>query len=82
MKLQGNDIAYAVHELVALAYDIFPNPTDTRTFLPFIDRVEKDFFQLPTYVVADAGYGSEENYIDVLENRKRTPLISFYGILA
>ncbi|MBF0705016.1 IS1182 family transposase [Alkalihalobacillus hwajinpoensis] len=73
----GYNLQIATEGQYTLAYDIFPNPTDTRTFLPFLDRVEKDFFQLPTYVVADAGYGSEENYIDVLENRKRTPLITY-----
>ncbi|TFB14060.1 IS1182 family transposase [Filobacillus milosensis] len=60
-----------------LAYDVFPNPTDTRTFLPFLDYIEDNFFELPNYIVADAGYGSEQNYEDVLENRERTPLITY-----
>ncbi|WP_212922313.1 transposase, partial [Ornithinibacillus bavariensis] len=29
------------------------------------------------YIVADAGYGSEQNYEDVLSHRKRTPLITY-----
>jgi hypothetical protein len=32
---------------------------------------------LPSYIVADAGYGSEQNYEDVLNNRQRTPLITY-----
>ncbi len=52
----------------------FPNPTDTRTFIPFLDTIEKNFFNLPAYIVADAGYGSEQNYEDIIENRKRIPL--------
>ncbi|TFB12586.1 IS5/IS1182 family transposase, partial [Filobacillus milosensis] len=50
---------------------------DTRTFLPFLDYIEDNFFELPNYIVADAGYGSEQNYEDVLDNRERTPLITY-----
>src|SRR5699024_4502937 len=32
---------------------------------------------LPKYIVADAGYGSEQNYEDVIENRKCVPLITY-----
>src|SRR5690606_5107353 len=35
------------------------------------------FFKLPKYIVADAGYGSEQNYEDVINKRKRTPLITY-----
>ena len=44
----------------------------------FIDgtKIEKHFFNLPDYIVADAGYGSEQNCHDVLENRK--PDTSYY----
>src|SRR5699024_853467 len=61
----------------ALAYDIFPNPTDTRTFIPFLNTIEKDYFELPKYIVADAGYGSEQNYDDILNNSHRTPLNTY-----
>ncbi len=61
----------------SLAYDLFPNPTDTRTLFPFLDKVEKGFNHLPNYIVADAGYGSEQNYEDILTNRKRTLLITY-----
>lgn len=40
-----------------LAYDIFSNPTDTRTLIPFVESIN----QLPQTIIADAGYGSEEN---------------------
>jgi len=73
----GYNVQIATEGQYALAYDVFPNPTDTRTFIPFLDSIEKHFFELPNYIVADAGYGSEQNYEDVLENRKRTPLITY-----
>src|SRR5699024_2722332 len=61
----------------ALAYAIYPNPTDTRTLIPFLDTIEAKYFTLPTYVVADAGYGSEQNYDDIINNRQRVPLITY-----
>ncbi|MDY0404029.1 IS1182 family transposase [Virgibacillus sp. 179-BFC.A HS] len=73
----GYNVQVATEGQYALAYDVFPNPTDTRTFIPFLDKIEKGFFELPPYIVADAGYGSEQNYEDVIENRKRTPLITY-----
>ena len=73
----GYNLQVATEGQYALAYDIFPNPTDTRTFIPFLNTIEKDYFELPKYIVADAGYGSEQNYDDVLNNRNRTPLITY-----
>uniref|UniRef100_UPI0025915E72 IS1182 family transposase n=1 Tax=uncultured Allobacillus sp. TaxID=1638025 RepID=UPI0025915E72 len=73
----GYNVQLATEGQYALAYDVFPNPTDTRTFVPFLDHIEENYFELPKYIVADAGYGSEQNYEDVLENRKRTPLITY-----
>ncbi|MEN2468249.1 transposase, partial [Ornithinibacillus sp. JPR2-1] len=61
----------------ALAYDVFPNPTDTRTLIPFLNTIEENFLELPKYIVADAGYGSEQNYEDIMRNRNRTPLITY-----
>ena len=73
----GYNVQAATEGQYVLAYDVFPNPTDTRTFLPFLDNIEERFFKLPKYIVADAGYGSEQNYEDVVENRKRIPLITY-----
>lgn len=73
----GYNVQIATEGQYALAYSVFHNPTDTRTLLPFLDTIEKYFFSLPTYIVADAGYGSEQNYGDILEKRKRIPLITY-----
>src|SRR5699024_7819582 len=51
----GYNLQVATEGQYALAYDIFPNPTDTRTFIPFLNTIEKDYFELPKYIVADAG---------------------------
>ncbi|WP_229683026.1 IS1182 family transposase [Virgibacillus oceani] len=73
----GYNVQLATEGQYALAYDVYPNPTDTRTFIPFLDNIEERFFELPKYIVADAGYGSEQNYEDVIENRQRIPLITY-----
>jgi transposase len=73
----GYNVQIATEGQYALAYDVFWNPTDTRTLIPFLDTIEESFFELPEYIVADAGYGSEQNYEDILEKRKRTPLITY-----
>src|SRR5690606_1949577 len=73
----GYNIQVATEGQYALAYDVFPNPTDTRTLIPFLNTIEESFFELPKYIVADAGYGSEQNYEDIMNNRNRTPLITY-----
>jgi hypothetical protein len=71
------NVQLATEGQYALAYGVFPNPTDTRTFIPFLDKIERDFFELPNFIVADAGYGSEQNYDDVVNNWKCIPLITY-----
>lgn len=73
----GYNVQIATKNQYVLAYDIFPNPTDTRTLIPFLDTIEKDYFELPPHIVADAGYGSELNYHDILVNRKREAWITY-----
>ena len=77
----GYNVQIATEGQYTLAYDVFPNPTDTRTLIPFLDKIESQFFPLPKYIVADAGYGGEANYIDIIENRNRVPLITYNSYL-
>lgn len=48
--------------------DIFPNPTDTLTLIPFLNDMEYNLPFKYKNIVADAGYESEENYVFVEEN--------------
>ncbi|WP_019779099.1 IS1182 family transposase, partial [Streptococcus sobrinus] len=73
----GYNVQIATEGQYALAYSLFSNPTDTRTLIPFLDEIENHYFELPKYIVADAGYGSEQNYNDILSNRKREALITY-----
>lgn len=43
-------------------FALFPNPTDTLTLIPFYHSFFRRYGMFPEKGVADAGYGSEENY--------------------
>ena len=73
----GYNVQIATERQYTLAYGVFANPTDTKTLSPFLDQIEEQYFELPEYITADAGYGSEPNYDDILSKRKRTPLITY-----
>ena len=57
-------------------YDFYPNPTDTLTYIPFMDGFNERFGFLPKKAVADAGYGSEENY-EFMEINDIEPFVKF-----
>ncbi|MGX7162954.1 IS1182 family transposase, partial [Enterococcus songbeiensis] len=73
----GYNLQIATNNQYILGYDLFSNPTDTRTLRPFLTTLKECFFELPTYIVADAGYGGEENYQAILEDHERIPLITY-----
>jgi Transposase DDE domain. len=45
-----------------VGYSIHQSCTDTGLLIPHLEQVKKELGRLPEVVVADAGYGSEENY--------------------
>ena len=49
-------------------FDFFPNPTDFLTFIPFNTGFMERYNKMPVKQVADAGYGSEENYEFMQDN--------------
>lgn len=71
------NVQIATNNQYILAYDIFANPTDFKTMIPFLNNIKDSYFDLPKYIVADAGYGSEENYQAILDDFERTPLITY-----
>src|SRR5690606_13261405 len=73
----GYNIQIATEGQYALAYGVYPNPTDTKALIPFLDDIKTNYFELPEHTVADAGYGSEQNYDAILTNRDRIPLITY-----
>lgn len=71
------NVQVATEGRFTVAYGVFPNPTDMKTLIPFLDQIKKQYFGLPKHIVADADYGSEQNYDDILTKLKRTPLITY-----
>ena len=53
---------------------LFPNPTDVKTFIPFLERVKTGIRHKILNIIADAGYESEENYV-YLKNNEQTAYI-------
>lgn len=57
----GYNLQIATSQQFILAYDLYPNPTDTRTLIPFMTK-HQELFQEAGTLSADAGYGSQSNY--------------------
>lgn len=55
------NVQAAVSNQMVIGYDVFQNPTDTRTLIPLVKKMN-DAGTLGSVVVADMGYGSEANY--------------------
>jgi len=64
----GYNVQIGTENGFVLGYDIYPNPTDTRTLIPHLDNMKRRLGRLPDRVIADAGYGSNENYAYLEEN--------------
>lgn len=74
----GYNLQIATTNQYILGYDIYPNPTDMKTFIPFLNTLKTKYqMTLPTHIVADAGYGSEMNYEHIYDELERTPLITY-----
>jgi transposase len=58
----GYNVQISTSGQYVVDYTLHPNPTDTTTLIPHLDRVKADYGSVPEVVTADAGYGSEENY--------------------
>jgi len=57
-------------------YTIHQNPTDTRTLKPHMESFRDGFGFYPEELTADAGYGSEENY-EYLEQNKIEAFVKY-----
>jgi hypothetical protein len=74
----GYNVQRGTENGFVVGYDLFPKATDTRTLKPHVKEQKRRLGSKPKTVIADAGYGSEENY-QYLENRGTVAVIK-YGI--
>jgi len=72
----GYNVQIGTENGFVVGYDLFPNPTDTRTLKPHLRRQAKRLGVKPKTVIADAGYGGEENY-RYLENKRTAAVIKY-----
>ena len=65
----GYNIQAATTNQYVVDFALFPNPTDFRTFEPFLEQMKsRGILDKFHNIVADAGYGSEYNYSILEEN--------------
>jgi len=58
----GYNVQISSNNQYIVNYSIHQRPTDTTTLPEHIESHKEKYEQLPEVVIADAGYGSEENY--------------------
>lgn len=58
----GYNLQISTHKQFIVNYSLHPNPNDTRTLPEHIRIFKEHYNKLPQELVADAGYGSQENY--------------------
>ncbi len=67
----GYNVQMATENQFILFYSLHQRPTDTRCFLPHMEQLAASTLPMPKIVIADAGYGSEENYLYALGEEKK-----------
>ncbi|ORN88554.1 IS5/IS1182 family transposase, partial [Staphylococcus aureus] len=73
----GYNLQIATNSQFVLSYEIFKNTKDKRNLMKFLKRRKKKLGEGPEYIVADAGYGSEQNYMAIIDDFNKTPLITY-----
>lgn len=58
----GYNIQIGTENQFIVGYSLHQRPTDTRTLKPHLEKVKEQLGHLHRIIIADAGYGSEENY--------------------
>ncbi|MGO4110237.1 IS1182 family transposase [Paenibacillus sp. YAF4_2] len=72
----GYNVQIGTEDQFILSYSLHQRPTDTRCLKPHLDQVKASLGQLPGTIIADAGYGSEENYA-YLESEEQRALVKY-----
>jgi Transposase and inactivated derivatives len=64
----GYNVQIATEDQFILGYGIYQKAADTSVLIPFIEKVKTQLGGVPKNIIADAGYGSEENYDYIKDN--------------
>lgn len=58
----GYNLQIGTNNQFVINYSVHQNPGDTLTLIPHLNKLQENLGRFPEKVIADAGYGSEENY--------------------
>ncbi|MFM9277391.1 IS1182 family transposase [Paenibacillus jiagnxiensis] len=72
----GYNIQIGTENQFIIGYSLHQRPTDTRCLKPHLEKVKAALGKLPKTIIADAGYGGEENYA-YLENEQLEALVKY-----
>ncbi|MEW9702983.1 IS1182 family transposase [Paenibacillus sp. SI8] len=72
----GYNVQIGTENQFILGYSVHQRPTDTRCLIPHLEKVKSLLSKLPETVIADAGYGGEENY-DYLEHNEAEAIVKY-----
>jgi transposase len=72
----GYNIQMGTENQFVLGYSVHQRPGDFYCLIPHLERVKYLLGRLPDLVIADGGYGSEENY-DYLEKAEVEPYVKY-----
>jgi transposase len=72
----GYNIQISTSKQYITCYSVHQKPNDTTTLVPHLEGFKKQYGRLPEKITADAGYGSQENYT-FLENNKVEAFVKY-----
>jgi transposase len=72
----GYNVQISTSNQFIVNYTLHPNPTDTTTLAAHLEQHHQSFGSMPKAIVADAGYGSEENYT-LLQGKKIKAFVKY-----
>ena len=72
----GYNVQIGTENQFILGYSLHQRPTDTRCLKPHLEKVKHALGALPSTIIADAGYGGEENYA-YLEQENLEDLVKY-----
>ena len=76
MPNPGYNIQIATENQFITHYNIYQRPTDILTLIPFLEQFKARYNRQSSIIVADSGYGSEQNY-EWMFNAGITPFVKY-----
>jgi transposase len=74
----GYNVQIGTEKQFILGFSVHQNPADNVGLIAHLDQVEKNLGVIPGKIIADAGYGCEENY-DFLEAKNLEAFVKYSG---